>query len=434
MNETSGNSPHRQSRSTKSFILVPILCSLAIILAAVFYVVENYPVRTDADKPPSKGSSKEAEGLEPVPTTNILQKNEEGHYVITDAMIECFRITDVGTETEAFLRGAATGEITLFQPEQLSVTPYHSIFTAVVDEQRIICGLPWSADASSVSKDGTTLAFLNDGLMVYDMEMKVCEKVSNDNAGGYNSRYFKNISLGDGCGVIWMDNPEISEDNLLITYESNRRTYDAYAKAVRSYEGEGRIPYPASDIWMKDLESGREYLLLKNANAWFWIGRSLVYTSSDSIYIIDVDTKETKKLPDGFTTAVPNTYYIKNWTEDELRLYNVKTDKSYLFSLYEEGLQVAGEEIYIAEDGKEYAIISYHSNEKDTNGFYRYFLGIIDIESGKKNIYAFPDSINQRGSVPSIDGIVGTGSVMMLDHRYSSYEDFFLIHLGDFGA
>lgn len=430
MKETSGNSPRRESHSTKRFVIVPVLCSFVIIFAAVFYVARNYLFRPDTDKPSSGRISAAPGSLNPKPSPHILQKNEAGHYIITDGMIENFRITDVGTETEAFLRGAATGDITLFQPEQLSVSPYHNIFTAVVDEQRIICGLPWPRNASSVSKDGTTLAFLNDGLMVYNMETDVCKKVNNDNAGGYNSRYFKNISLGDGFGVIWMDNLKISEDNLLIVYESNRRTYDAYAKAVRSYEGEGHIPYPTPDIWVKDLASEREYLLLKNANACFWIGRSLVYTSSDSFYILDVDTKESKKLPEGFTTAVPNTYYIKNWEEDELRLYNVKTDRSYLFPLCEEGLKVAGEEIHTAENGREYVIISYRSEEKEEDGFHRYFLGIIDIETGNRNIYAFPDSINQRDSVPYISGIVGTGGIMMLDHRYSSYRDYFLIDLG----
>ena len=284
----------------------------------------------------------------------------------------------------------------------------------------VLCGTPWSEDSSCISKDGLTIVYLGHdpteerfGLMTYNVETKTSQLVSSDVYDGKTAAYFQEISLGDGYGVKWIENPVLSEDNLLIAYDSNRRTYEDYLKEVQEYGGEwdesdpknDHVPYPATDIWVKDLASGEEYLLLKNAGVQFWVGRSLVYMAHDgssqsNLNIINLDTKEIKQLPEGLIKIVPNSFYISNWEEEVFQLYNVKTDTFYTFPLQEQGLQVIEKEIFAGEDGKEYALITYKDSNQDKEGSSRYFLGVIELETGMKNMYVFPDVINERETAP----------------------------------
>ena len=371
----------QKNKRRRSIAFISIFCSFTIVLAAVvFYLSKNYPSRTDMEEPPLLKDQLEVSKT--VSSSVVLQKNEEGYYIIPEENIEQFRIKEVGNETLDYLRGAAGGQISLFQPESVSVVQNDkiNIFTATVEDRLVLCGTPWSEDSSCISKDGLTIVYLGHdpteerfGLMTYNVETKTSQLVSSDVYDGKTAAYFQEISLGDGYGVKWIENPVLSEDNLLIAYDSNRRTYEDYLKEVQEYGGEwdesdpknDHVSYPATDIWVKDLASGEEYLLLKNAGVQFWVGRSLVYMAHDgssqsNLNIINLDTKEIKQLPEGLIKIVPNSFYISNWEEEVFQLYNVKTDISYTFPLQEQGLQVIEKEIFAGEDGKEYALSLIH--------------------------------------------------------------------------
>lgn len=432
MKEDLNKSSEQQKHDLRKFIWIPILCMVVIILLVVIHLVKDKPSETNT---PTASLTKEPIAT-PAPSPVKLQKDENGYSIITDEVIGNFQIRNVPNVTMEYLRGAATGQITYFQLKSSSIAG-KDVYTAVLGDQLVICGGP-----SILSKDKTKILLPYDSILMCDIETETSQSVSSNVYEGKTAQYFHEISFGDGFSAIWNKNVMLSEDNSLIAYESNRRTYEAYVEEVEEarkkdeYDPErDHVPFPPSDIWIVDLATREEYLLLENAYVSFWVGRSLVYKpvdfSSDAFHVINIDTKEIKKLPDTFTTLFQNTHYLSTLEDSELRLYNVKTDKSYHFSLAEEGMQVSNKEIFTAEDGKDYAVISYRSNNKGTNGYYQYYWGVIQIETGNKNIYVLPDSINQRDTAPSIQGIVENNKFIMQDHRYSSYTDYFLINLGE---
>ena len=75
-------------------------------------------------------------------------------------------------------------------------------------------------------------------------------------------------------------------------------------------------------------------------------------------------------------------------------------------------------------------MITYRDSNQDKESKNRYFLGVIELETGMKNMYVFPDVINERETAPLIRGILGNGKIIVQDHRFSSYTDYFLIDLG----
>ena len=96
--------------------------------------------------------------------------------------------------------------------------------------------------------------------------------------------------------------------NSLVAYQSNRRTYEDFVRRYREDgEKEGfRIGlYLEDDIWYIDMATGEESLLVEDAAAIVWAGRTLIYSrdTDDTLWKIDVDTKKIESFTPGNQTV-----------------------------------------------------------------------------------------------------------------------------------
>jgi len=422
----------------KKKYVIALVCFIAVVLFAALYV---FVIKDSEKSTPNRVNmanlSTPAPTVVPTPTP-------------TPGPIIPFKIQRFGLSTDQFIYGVATNKININKPENFFVTEY--INTTLVEGKKIICWYGYSENNFSMSKDATKIVFKSNAteetnntyetLFFYDSEKDVVQNISSAVVAGYDYNYYKSISFGDGFGVKWIDNLKLSEDNLLVAYESNRRLYEGYVNEVlqapdeiRYSDDENHIPYPKSDIWLKDLTSGEEYLLIEEAYVYGWTGRTLIYQEygASNFSSLNIDTKEVKTMQ----TAEDFGKYISNYLIDtsgyDVKTYNVITGLSESYSVTEEGLTIHNHEIIQADDGKLYFVITFRDTVK-TNDSYGYYLSILDIESGNKKLYKVPDNNVGISENSEILGIVGDNKIILSNNRVgdSEYIDCYLVELEEY--
>jgi len=419
----------------KKKYLIILVCFIAVVLFAALYVFVMY----DSDK--SKPSPTPTPTPTPTEAPIINDKNKS------------FEIQNFGIETYPYISGVVTNKIDTSKQDCYSVTNYKEfiINTTLVDGKRIICGIPENTENYVVSEDATSMIFLLKdredycpSLFMYDGQTDSVQKISDDVIAGYDSKYFNTISFSDGSGVKWIGNPKLSDDNLFAVYESNRRLYEAYVNEVlqapdeiRYSDGENHIPYPKSDIWLKDLTSGEDYLLIEDAQVSCFVGRTLIYTQYLSgvqkIFSINIDTKEVTQLswnydiPNGYNLSVILDKYLCFLGNEEINCYNLISNSSVNLPIKEDGFTAIGKQIIKSDDGNCYALIQY----KDTNN--KFYIGLINLETSDKKMYSFVGE--QVQNMPSIVGIIDNSKIIttssLTPDRGTSLE-FYLVEIEEY--
>lgn len=148
---------------------------------------------------------------------------------------------------------------------------------------------------------------------MYNSADGTVQKISRDQVGGYDMEKLEELQNTEDAPtdvgqLHWIINPTPSEDNSLVAYQSNRRTYEDFVRRYREDgEKEGfRIGlYLEDDIWYIDMATGEESLLVEDAAAIVWAGRTLIYSRDTDVTLwrIDVDTKKTEPFPPGDQTV-----------------------------------------------------------------------------------------------------------------------------------
>jgi len=421
----------------KKFGIIPILCCLAVIFITGLFFLVNHNSRDNGK----------------------IQKDKDGRYIITEERIKKFEIENYANPQYQYVYGVATEKIDNTNPDSLSLINDNniSIYTSLINDKKIISYFPTQNYNYSISKDATRLFYFDDSragyctdIMMYDTESNQTKKINNDTIEGYESKYFKTMNVFDGIMNYCLNQLKISDDNSLLAYESDRRIYDSKISEPRNYTvTDGNYVLQENtgntmDIWIIDLSSGSEYLFLEDARLQRWDGRNLVYMQNSLMYFMNIDTKEVKTIPEGFSNIEIGLNYIIDCSMDVLKIYNITTGEASNYTIIEEGLRAINKQIIKSDDGKDYAIITYTNGYLEVGQNKKYYCGIIDLSSGNKKIFIFPNeenenenenlNLNDNMSAPVIVGLIGNNKII-IKHGIYAYSpkntNYALIDLGD---
>ncbi len=149
-----------------------------------------------------------------------------------------------------------------------------------------------------------------DTLFSYNLDTGEIVQRSRYRTDGYDAEELNELAQEQAAllmdavpALAWLGYPLVNEESTLGCYRSNRRTCgDFMRRWIRAQKGQ-RDEFPSgtdleNDIWMVDLETGEESLLVEDASALYWAGRHLVYQSDrdGTIWTIQADTKVKTRL------------------------------------------------------------------------------------------------------------------------------------------
>ena len=150
------------------------------------------------------------------------------------------------------------------------------------------------------SKDLSKYAFsdeYNEGLYLIDAKSDKLTKISLDTSDKYSLKKLSKIVRNDGAKLHWCARPIISNDNSKIAFLTNRRGFD---------NGEYNV-----DVWIHDLVSGQESLLLEDSMPLVWNENGLYCeTMNNQLIFFDYKSKEVNVISEKVGYLQVNGNYI----------------------------------------------------------------------------------------------------------------------------
>ncbi len=136
------------------------------------------------------------------------------------------------------------------------------------------------------SKDLSKYAFSDqddEALYLIDAQSDKLTKISLDTSDIYSLKELSKIVRNDGAKLHWCARPIINNENSKVAFLTNRRGFD---------DGEYNV-----DVWIHDLVSGQEYLLLEDSMPLVWNENGLYCeTRSNQLIFFDYKSKEVKVI------------------------------------------------------------------------------------------------------------------------------------------
>jgi hypothetical protein len=169
------------------------------------------------------------------------------------------------------------------------------------------------------TKNKEQYVFVSDSgsIYLYDNKKSDCSKLIHDVSNGYDKNELAKSYTEGGELLAWAVTPVMNDEISLLAYGSNRRTYLTKNSIVR-------------DIWLYDLYSKEDFLLVEKAYPLAWNSNFLYYCDyNDSIFKIDILTKETERiLPSAAKYFIDGNYIVftEKLVDSNLLLYNYRNN------------------------------------------------------------------------------------------------------------
>lgn len=226
------------------------------------------------------------------------------------------------------------------------------------------------------TKNNDQYIFVSDSgsIYLYDNRKSACTKLIPDVSNGYDKNELAKLYTEGDELLAWAVTPVMNDDNSLLAYGSNRRTYHTKNSIVR-------------DIWLYDMFSKKDILLVEKAYPLAWNGNYLYYCDyNDSVFKIDIlSMKSEMILPVAAKYFIDGDYIVftEKLIDSNLLLYNYKNNT--LLKLYSNNPDYIIDFALISnsDQSKFQASVAKYINNKyiDT------YLMIIDMNNKKVSLY-----------------------------------------------
>jgi len=168
-------------------------------------------------------------------------------------------------------------------------------------------------------KNYSKYIFSNNGSNVYLVNGENVSKLTNDHVDSYNKKLLEEKSVANGQYLNWASNPKFNGFGDKVAYSSNRRSIK-----------DSTTNFP--DIWVIDLNTNSERLLVQNGVPVTWKGNILFFRKNKQIKKIDLKTGQ-------ISTVVPSIELVdvigkvvvySDVNDSNYYFYNLETEEKYV--------------------------------------------------------------------------------------------------------
>ncbi len=359
-------------------------------------------------------------------------QDENGFWDLPDSRVTPLAYKGPFNSLELVRDGAVEETVTLDLQDFGYMSDY-KVKTFVLGQERYLASFTdvWDRPIKhSISSDQKSAClWFGWSLFMYNSADGTVQKISRDQVGGYDMEKLEELQNTEDAPtdvgqLHWIINPTPSEDNSLVAYQSNRRTYEDFVRRYREDgEKEGfRIGlYLEDDIWYIDMATGEESLLVEDAAAIVWAGRTLIYSrdTDDTLWKIDVDTKKIESFtPGNQTVSWPRPidrqgrFLVgKKPVVDgvaKLAIWDSRTDT---LTEWDPGPQISGLSQFrdwVFMDGSDTAMALYHIDLNVPHDKWRENLDFVVVTDGKggQTVYTLPLFVRNQGESVVIEKVL----------------------------